>query len=88
MPKAKKVVINAPIQRKEPFEPWEIRRIKYEYLVSKIVSEGDAVFIDAGDLLSSEKIGEVVKCVVIETDPKGEVQITPKTEIIIKYKPL
>jgi hypothetical protein len=87
--KAQRVIIEAPVQRKDPFQAWEIRRIKYESLLWKIVAKGDILLIDIGYLLGTEKYGKYAECKIIEVEPNiEEVQITPETRIVIKHIPI
>jgi hypothetical protein len=91
--KATRIVISTPatVQRKDPFQLWEIKRIKNEYLLERsIVGKGGAVLIDAGYLMESNKVGPpLVECRIIEAEPNvEEVEITPKTKVEIKHNPL
>jgi hypothetical protein len=83
---ASRIVVSTPVQRREPFQPWEIRRIKYEYLLRKPVEKDDTILIDVGYLSGTNKIGQSSECRIIEAEPeREEVQVTPKTKVEIKY---
>ncbi|RLI39399.1 hypothetical protein DRO69_14340 [Candidatus Bathyarchaeota archaeon] len=50
----------------------EARRLKYEHLLWKVIAEGDVFY--------------TIRIKVVKTEPKGEVQITPRTVINISDK--
>jgi hypothetical protein len=52
------------------FVPQEERKLKYEYLLWKVVAEGDIFY----------------NFKILKTEPKGEVQITPKTRLKVSKK--
>ena len=89
--KAKKVVINCKgVERRDAFEEWEVRNLKYKVLLHEVVAKGHKLWIDVGYLAGapSGRLGQKVEGLVVETDPTGDVEITSKTEVVLLYKKL
>lgn len=59
------------------------RRAKYEFFLWKVIAEDDVGFLPA-EVVYQGEIGWPTAYRILNTKPKGEVQITPKTSIMVK----
>ena len=60
------------------------RRLKYEYLLWRVVSKDD-VGRAPGEVIYGARRGWETSFRITRTRPEGEVQITPKTAVTAKY---
>lgn len=71
----------------EAFLRTAARRLKYEYLLWRIIDKDD-VGQAPGEVIYGARRGWDTPFRIMRTKPEGEVQITPKTEVTTRYKEL
>ena len=71
----------------EAFLRTAARRLKYEYLLLRIVAKDD-VGMAPKEVIYGAGMGWDTSFRIVLTRPEGEVQITPKTEVTAKYNEL